>query len=696
MMKDTSYKRCKEIFSVLVISLMLLLGYNFSVKAETRDSNEGKKIEVDNYNTFIELFVEPIFEDREIAKCEYLYNLDDSADYVYIEFVDQGYAVYAKDTMELLEYSLQGISPYKFSNSKKYYAGPSNYLHKNKNHFFDINSGEKLNIEEKDIKSVSKKFRENINKSNRTEYNIQIYDYSDKSNTMQDKISEMKFSAKKKDDENLIVASTTSGYLIPNYGYFITRPTIGENYDEEKYGNGNSGTCGPIAAQLILGYHNYYSDRRIIEDRFLNGYDDETGTVTVPSRNPNYCYDPMLMSSFTLGTRSEATGTNSFYNEMITKIMQPNASSSNIYEVKEGIEKYLKERLSATEYKVAYKVNSSAFSAIDSSFIKSELDAGRPVIINMSVLLGATNHYVVGYGYQDYTYSDESGTFEGYVVHYGWQGAEKNCVWINSAWCYGYVSLKINHTHNYIAFGTITGTDRTEYRCSSCGHRTDAAINMTARDRYVERVATIPQNEYTYKDYYVTFDTAGYKLFQTFGNKDVKLFLYDTEYNELANNDDSGHSLNAMFNYKVEKSKPYILRVKFFSNSTTGNVKIGITPASETYSTYEKILTFKNKQVSLSFTTTLNTTKVITFTPTESGTYTIKTLYAGETKLDSYLYFIDPSTTSLCLYNDDGAGNLQASITSNLIANKTYFIVVSTYDITSQKGTIRLDIRKAS
>ena len=71
-------------------------------------------------------------------------------------------------------------------------------------------------------------------------------------------------------------------------------------------------------------------------------------------------------------------------------------------------------------------------------------------------------------------------------------------------------------------------------------------------------------------------------------------------------------------------------------------------------------------------------------------------MYAGETKLDTYLYLIDPSTTNVCLYNDDGAGNLQASITSNLIANKTYFIVVSTYDITSQKGTIRLDIRKAS
>ena len=494
----------------------------------------------------------------------------------------------------------------------------------------------------------------------------------------------------------MIAASTTSGYLIPNYMYFIARPTIGDNITGEVYGNGNTGTCGPVATQLILGYHNYYSDRRIIEDRFLNGYDDESGTVIVPWWNPNYCNDPMSMTSFTLGTRSEDTGENSFYNEIITAIMKPNTSSSSNEQVKTGIEKYLSKQLDKSGYTVAYEEKLLGFPAIDSAIIKGELDAGRPIIISLSKSLGATNHFVVGYGYQDYTYSDGSGTYEGYVVHYGWQNTGNNCVWVNSAWCDGYVSLKINHTHNYIAFGTITGTDRMEYRCSSCGHRTDAAINMTARDRYVERVATIPQNEYTYKDYYVTFDTAGYKLFQTFGDKDAKLYLYDAEYNQLAYNDDAGYSLNALFNYKVEKSKPYILRVEFYSASTTGNVKVGITPASVSYSTYEKISTTKSNRASFSFNTSLNTTQVITFTPTETGTYTIKTLYAGETKLDTYLYLIDPYSTNVCLYNDDGAGNLQASITSNLIANRTYFIVVSTYNIVAQKGTIRLDISKVS
>ena len=521
MIKNTSYKRTKNIFKILII-IVLLFVCNVDVQAETQNRNEGKQIEIDNYDTFIELFVEPIFEERDVVKCEYLYNLDDSADYVYIEFEDEGYAVYAKDTMELLEYSLQGKSPYKSSNSKKYYAGPTNYLEKNMNQFIDINSGEKLNIKENDFKNISKKLREYINKINQTEYNIRVSDSFNKKNIVQDSNLSIKSTDNKKDDK-LIAASTTSGYLIPNYMYFITRPTIGENYEGEVYGNGNTGTCGPVAAQLILGYHNYYSDRRIIEDRFLNGYDDKTGTVTVPSRNPNYCYDPMLMSSFTLGTRSEDTGENSFYNEIISMIMKPNTKGCSISELKNGIEKYLKKINLASEYSVNYKDNTLSLTAISSSYIKSELDAGRPIIINLSEILGASFHYVVGYGYQNYTYPDSGDTYEGYVVHYGWPDAGQNCVWVNSAWCSGYVSLKINHTHNYIAFGTITGTDRTEYRCSSCGHRTDAAINMTARDRYVERVATIPQNGYTYKDFYVTFDTAGYKLFQTFGNKDVKL-----------------------------------------------------------------------------------------------------------------------------------------------------------------------------
>ena len=34
------------------------------------------------------------------------------------------------------------------------------------------------------------------------------------------------------------------------------------------------GSCGAIATQLLLGYHNYYTDRRIINTDYLNGYND--------------------------------------------------------------------------------------------------------------------------------------------------------------------------------------------------------------------------------------------------------------------------------------------------------------------------------------------------------------------------------------------------------------------------------------
>ena len=49
----------------------------------------------------------------------------------------------------------------------------------------------------------------------------------------------------------------TDGNYIPNYRYFLLEPEHGEN---------ETGTCGAVAAQLMLSYHNYYSDRRIIAD----------------------------------------------------------------------------------------------------------------------------------------------------------------------------------------------------------------------------------------------------------------------------------------------------------------------------------------------------------------------------------------------------------------------------------------------
>ncbi len=647
--------------------------------------------------------IKSIFEKNTIKTYELIYNLDDSADYIYVEFEQGGYAVFATKTMEMMEYSLQGRIPYTTSNSKKYYAGPTNYLQKINNDFINVSTGVKLNISSLEAKEYAEKTREALVEAKMEKFNIKENTTTDFENIISnnDFINSSKSSTNSApaiDDDHLIVAKET-GVFIPNDNYFKLMMTIGSNIEGYTYGNGNTKTCGAVAAQLLLGYNNYYNDRRIIPDRYLNGYDDDTNTVSIPERNPNHCPDPMTLGNWTGGTRSEATGENSFYAKIISCIMKPNTSGATIEEVKNGIDKYLKENISTGDYELAYEKKGWFFgySPISSSKIKAEIDAGRPLIISMGEKLGGSNHDVVGYGYQDYTYINNGGTYSGYVVHFGWKDVFDNKVWINESWCDGYISLKMNHIHDdYIYIRQIDNTGRNEYKCTSCGHRTDAAINMSPNARYVERIANLPQiNGKTYKDYYVFFKTGGNKLFQTFGRNDAKLYLYDLEYNELESDDDDGEFLNALFNFTVESNKAYILRVKLFDPTKMGSIKIGITPSHEVYTKYEDIWNQSNMtSASFGFPIYSNSTRIFTFNPSESGTYTIRTSYGGDTRVDTCLYVVNPAVTDLCLYDDDGAGDLQALITTELVSGRTYFLVVSSYNLSVASNNICLSISK--
>lgn len=646
--------------------------------------------------------LQPTFSGKTIQTCKYVYNLDDSADYIYIAFYEGGYALFSRDTMEIMEYSLQGELPYSDSSVKNYYAGPTNYYLKNSSQFVDMRTNKQLDIAPEDVVTFSQQVRTHI--KSRTSYRADI---SLEENDIMDEIGNfLNFGADKKEvsdksgnppDYNgdvLIQATLGTGTFIPNYRYFVVNPTHGENMQGEIYGDGNTGTCGPVAAQLLLGYHNYYSDRRIIENRFLDGWDDVTNSVATPQFNPNYCTDPMEMTTFILGTRSHTEGDNSFYLEMISRIMDPGEEGVKNRELKNGIQDYLSDRLASNGYLIDDEERSGLFGslAINSSIIKGEIDAGRPIIISTDKRLGAINHFVVGYGYQDFTYVDGSGTYEGYVVHMGWSENETACVWINSAWCDGYVSLKINHVHSYYTVGPISGTDRTEQKCTTCGHRTDAAINVGGSTGYSEYLASIPQNEYVYKDYYVTFATAGRKLFMTFGNIDVQLYLFDTENNQLAYDDDDGNDLNAMLYYSVLANKPYILRVKLYSETDSGDVKFSIIPECNYYSFYEQIDRMTGTGEAWSFELYTGETFILTFTPPETGNYRIRT--APVDNIDTVLYVVDTASPNACLYVNP-SGSMQAEITTNLTAGKSYFIVVSTANIATEEGFLYFYISKA-
>lgn len=78
------------------------------------------------------------------------------------------------------------------------------------------------------------------------------------------------------------------------------------------------------------------------------------------------------------------------------------------------------------------------------------------------------------------------------------------------------------------------------------------------------------------------------------------------------------------------------------------------------------------------------------FIPETSGTYSLTT--NSSSGVNTYLYFVNPETTAACLFDDDSAGNLQATLTTQLVAGKRYFIVVSAFNITTQSGKMGLNI----
>lgn len=645
------------------------------------------------------------FKNKTIAQCKYLYSFDDNADYIYVEFVNDGYAIFSSITMELMEYSLHGKLPYSYLSDKEYYAGPLNYYEKVNSKFVNLGTGEQVDLSTIEAISFSSHMREYAQSKTTYRSNFDV-EYNNEElekniNTylgIQIGSTNYKSSSPEVDEDNLIIPEELTGTLISNYKYFIINPIHGENA-LGPYANNNTGTCGPVASQLLLSYNNYFNDRRIIENKFLHGYNISTNTITVPNQNPNYCDDPMSMTTRTTGTKSGDTGEFSYYVKVIESMMEPNSRGCSLEDAKTGITSLLNERIPTSGYSIHSEENDglSGWFPINSSPIKNEINEGRPVLISTGENLGATNHVAICYGYQNYTYPNNAGTYEGYIVHNG--HAEDTQVWINSMWCKGYLSLKINHTHDYNTVGAISGTTRTEYKCSICGHRTDAAINMKSNTKYSECVISLPQNEYTYKDIYVKFPTQGTRLFQTFGTKDVKMYLYDEEYNQLAYNDDNGSSFNSLFSYTVAANTPYILRIKLYNtDDLLGDVKIGVTPADacSTITNYESIWNYSGTSAQYAFSTISAKTSIMTFTPTQGGTYTFDLKYVGDTQVDTYLYLIDPYSTAVCLYDDDSGENSQARITATLVANRRYFLVASPYVLSTTEKFLLLDVKKIS
>ena len=109
-----------------------------------------------------ELIIEnPNKENGAYVYANYLQGLDGNEDYIIAQRDCGGYAIFEKESMEIIEYSSLGNSPY--SNIKKedtYYAGPINYYKKEKGEVKNIHTGKSIKKEK--LSEVAKKIKDNL------------------------------------------------------------------------------------------------------------------------------------------------------------------------------------------------------------------------------------------------------------------------------------------------------------------------------------------------------------------------------------------------------------------------------------------------------------------------------------------------------------------------------------------------------
>lgn len=223
-------------------------------------------------------------------------------------------------------------------------------------------------------------------------------------------------------------------------------------------------------------------------------------------------------------------------------------------------------------------------------------------------------------------------------------------------------------------------------------------INIPASNRYTEKIVNLQPGQYI--EYKVTFATSGTKLIQSFGNKDARIYVYNSSGTLLTSDDDSGYSLNALLSYYFSKNVEYTIKVQFYNSNVSGQIKLAITPAYGVYNSeassitrYEDIHTVEGcTGYTWNTYAQPNYTRVITFKAPTSGNYKIEI----ESEFDTYVYVIDPRSNSAIVYNvnynDDSGEGMNPLLTTYLEANIPYLIIYSAYNPSSLAETTDLTL----
>ncbi len=235
---------------------------------------------------------------------------------------------------------------------------------------------------------------------------------------------------------------------IENANYFKVNP-----YHAANDGSDNeAGTCTTVAMQMLMGYHNYYSDGRLIPKlggnnlRYLN--DDYRNVVDNPKINTTVGTG---YGKFSIGTEV------GFYEELmdLNSFSGAYGLGQAINLVADGALEFIKSYSKLSKDTV--KIKPGFF---NSNKAKEDINNGKPIILGCNPIgTQASNfHVVVAYGYA--TYNGE----EGFIVHNGGE-SETAHVWYPAS-CIGFqIRMSVDHEHNFKDTGEIIDN---KYRIVKC------------------------------------------------------------------------------------------------------------------------------------------------------------------------------------------------------------------------------------
>lgn len=286
----------------------------------------------------------------------------------------------------------------------------------------------------------------------------QVYDYEQQEETVDYSNLEPKDSSNKNVYVNLGSYRLSEGdkglsqlHYIENANYFFANPKHRENDDDS--GDHVFGTCTTVAHQMLLGYHNYYSDRRLIPEIGPDGKRYLETNYGDLSLDPMFVYSP---SSDYLGRDNIGTTDEVFYG-IFNRAGGEALLSQMIGKVAQASDEFL--TYCANGRTKNWTIITSFYNERE---VIAELDAGRPVVIGFDVLGDHSSHVVVAYGYANY--NNELC----YITHYGW-GSNTVQMLVPGSWLGYQVTMNVGHVHTFKNMGQTFYDTYKAMECEECG-----------------------------------------------------------------------------------------------------------------------------------------------------------------------------------------------------------------------------------